>query len=76
MSWFVALCVCLSLVPLVRADLPPLIPRTTLFGNPEKASPQLSPDGKYLAYLAPDKKDVLQLWVRTLGDKDGAGGLT
>jgi dipeptidyl aminopeptidase/acylaminoacyl peptidase len=52
------------------AELPPLIPREVLFGNPEKASPQLSPDGKHLAYLAPDKKNVLQVWVRTVGKED------
>jgi dipeptidyl aminopeptidase/acylaminoacyl peptidase len=52
------------------AELPPLIPRDVLFGNPEKAAPQLSPDGKHLAYLAPDKKNVLQVWVRTVGKND------
>jgi hypothetical protein len=31
------------------ADLPPLIPRQILFGNPERTNPQLSPDGKYLS---------------------------
>ena len=49
-----------------RAELPPLIPRDVLFGNPDKAGPQLSPDGKYLAYLAPDNKNVLQVWVRSI----------
>jgi dipeptidyl aminopeptidase/acylaminoacyl peptidase len=59
------------LVPsMVRGELPPLIPRKVLFGNPVKAGPQLSPDGKHLAYLAPDKKDVLQVWVRTVGKDD------
>ncbi|MBD3883321.1 S9 family peptidase [Phormidium tenue FACHB-886] len=48
------------------AQLPPLIPREVLFGNPERARPQLSPDGKYLAYIAPDDKNVLQVWLRTL----------
>lgn len=52
------------------AQLPPLIPRAVLFGNPEKSSPQISPDGKYLAYIAPDKKNVLQVWVRTIGKQD------
>ena len=47
------------------AALPPLIPRDVLFGNPDKASPQISPDGKHLAYLAPDGKNVLQVWVRS-----------
>jgi dienelactone hydrolase len=47
----------------------PLIPRSVLFGNPEKADAQLSPDGKMLAYLAPDE-GVLNVWVRTLGQHD------
>lgn len=49
---------------------PALIPRDVLFGNPEKASPRLSPDGLKLAWLAPDKKDVLQVWVKTVGKDD------
>jgi hypothetical protein len=51
------------------AELPSLIPRNVLFGNPDKASPRLSPDGKKLAYLAPEK-DVLNVWVRTVGQQD------
>ncbi|MBI5624661.1 MAG: S9 family peptidase [Elusimicrobia bacterium] len=48
----------------------PLIPREVLFGNPVKASPKLSPDGTRLAYLAPSKEGVLNVWVRTLGKAD------
>lgn len=51
------------------ADLPTLIPRQVLFGNPDRASPRLSPDGKKLAYLAP-QDDVLNVWVRTIGQND------
>jgi dipeptidyl aminopeptidase/acylaminoacyl peptidase len=51
-------------------QLPPLIPREILFGNPERANPQLSPDGQYLAYIAPDEKNVLQVWLRTVGQED------
>ncbi|MDQ3817884.1 MAG: S9 family peptidase [Acidobacteriota bacterium] len=51
----------------VRAALPELIPREVLLGNPERMQPSLSPDGKLLAYIAPDKKNVLQVWVRTVG---------
>lgn len=51
-----------------RAALPPLIPRKLLFDNPVKASPLLSPDGKRIAYLAPDQKNVLQVWVQTIGE--------
>lgn len=50
-------------------QLPPLIPRKVLFGNPEKTGPQISPDGCFLAYLAP-KDSVLNVWVRTLGQTD------
>ena len=42
------------------------IPKEVLFGNPEKTSPKLSPDGTKLAYLAPDSKNVLNVWVRDL----------
>ena len=54
----------------LATQLPPLIPREILFGNPERSSPRLSPDGKYLAYIAPDEKDVLQVWLRTVGQQD------
>lgn len=53
-----------------QANLPPLIPREILFGNPEKTSPRLSPDGKYLAYIAPDENNILQVWLRTVGEED------
>lgn len=52
------------------ADLPPLIPREVLFGNPERTSPRLSPDGLRLAWLAPDTNNVLQVWVKTIGKDD------
>ncbi len=52
------------------AQLPPLIPREILFGNPAKMDPQISPDGKFLSYLAPDTKNVLQIWVRSLSGRD------
>lgn len=45
----------------------PLIPREVLFGNPEKLSPQISPDGRFLAFIAPDQRNVLQVWLRSLG---------
>ncbi|MGZ8444984.1 MAG: hypothetical protein ACXWXZ_16435, partial [Candidatus Binatia bacterium] len=49
---------------------PPLIPREVLFGNPAQKDPQISPDGKHLSYLAPDKNNVLQLWLRSLNGTD------
>ena len=53
-----------------KTELPPLIDREILFGNPEKTSPRLSPDGKYLAYIAPDENNVLQVQLRTVGEAD------
>jgi len=47
----------------------PLIPREVLFGNPERADPQISPDGTQLGYLAP-LDGVLNVWIRTLGKSD------
>ena len=60
----------LCLASLALAELPPLIPRDILFGNPERTSPRLSPDGQRLGWLAPDKKNVLQVWVKTIGKDD------
>ncbi|MBO0683333.1 MAG: PD40 domain-containing protein, partial [Candidatus Dormibacteraeota bacterium] len=45
--------------------LPPLIPRSVLFGNPTRLQPRISPDGKRLAYLAP-LDGVLNVWVGPL----------
>ena len=39
-----------------------LIPRSVLFGNPERTSPEISPDGGSLAWIAPHE-GVLNLWV-------------
>ncbi|HXW99651.1 MAG TPA: S9 family peptidase [Candidatus Acidoferrales bacterium] len=54
-----------TLVPAQTA----LIPRSVLFGNPARSSPEISPDGTMLAYLAPDE-GVLNVWVRTIGKND------
>jgi dipeptidyl aminopeptidase/acylaminoacyl peptidase len=46
---------------------PKLIPRTVLFGNPEKIRARISPDGKRLAYVAP-LDGVLNVYVKTIGE--------
>eukprot|EP00957_Ditylum_brightwellii_P090207 6870527-Ditylum_brightwellii.AAC.1 len=54
-----------------------IIPRDILFGNPKYASPMLSPDGIYLAYLAPNEDDVLNVFVRhTMDTSEGAWMVT
>ena len=47
-----------------------LIPRSVLFGNPERVSPAISPDGTRLAWIAPHD-GVLNVWVAPAGT--GAG---
>lgn len=53
----------------------PLIPRGVLFGNPDKASPKLSPDGTKLTYLAA-KDGVLNVWLALAGDVAAAKPIT
>src|SRR5690349_17739150 len=47
--------------PAVGKPKTDLIPRSVLFGNPERAGVRLSPDGKWLSWLAP-KDGVLNVW--------------
>jgi dipeptidyl aminopeptidase/acylaminoacyl peptidase len=53
----------------------PLIPRNVLFGNPDKAAPRISPDGKHLSYLAP-VDGVLNVWVAPVDDLAAAKVVT
>ena len=52
-----------------------LIPREKLFGNPERASPRLSPDGRYLAFRAP-RDGVMNVWVAPIGELERAVPVT
>jgi len=47
----------------------PLVPRHVLFGNPERVSPRISPDGARLAWIAPDA-GVLNVWVGAVGSDE------
>ncbi|MEL6237702.1 MAG: S9 family peptidase [Pseudomonadota bacterium] len=53
----------------------PLIPREHLFGNPTRAQGRLSPDGKYLSWLAP-VDGVLNIWVAPRDDLSAAKAMT
>jgi dipeptidyl aminopeptidase/acylaminoacyl peptidase len=52
-----------------------LIPRSVLFGNPERTNVQVSPDGKYLSWLAA-KDGVLNIWVAPIDHLDAAKAIT
>lgn len=62
-------CFILSTHVLFAAPAPELIPRDVLFGNPVKTSPQISPNGQMMAYLAP-VDNILNVWVKTVGQDD------
>ena len=49
--------------------LPPLIPLADFFDNPERALARVSPDGRWISYLAPDD-GRLNAWVRARGEPD------
>jgi dipeptidyl aminopeptidase/acylaminoacyl peptidase len=53
----------------------PLIPRSALFGNPVRAQARLSPDGRYISFLAP-REGVLNVWLAPFGRLDAAKPLT
>ena len=58
-----------------RSETIPLIPRRVLFGNPDRTSPQISPDGSRIAFLAP-VDDVLNVWVGPADDPKAASPVT
>lgn len=53
----------------------PLIERAKFFGNPTKAGGRLSPDGRWLSWVAP-RDGVLNLWVAPLDKPEQARALT
>ena len=53
----------------------PLIPRKVLFGNPDRAMVNISPDGAQIAYLA-SLEGVLNVWVAPREQPGGAHPVT
>ena len=68
-----ASCVALALVlSPIRAraqlkDLPPIIDRELFFGDPEISGAQISPDGKFIAFVKPFK-GTRNIWVKRTAD--------
>ncbi|MDH5830892.1 S9 family peptidase [Luteimonas sp. M1R5S18] len=56
-------------------DAVELIPREALFGNPERANVQLSPDGRTLSWVAP-LDGTLNVWVAPADDLSAAKAVT
>jgi dipeptidyl aminopeptidase/acylaminoacyl peptidase len=53
----------------------PLIERTKLFGNPSRVAGRISPDGKWLSWLAP-RDGMMNIWVAPTADPTKARPLT
>lgn len=53
----------------------PLIERAKLFGNPTRAQGRISPDGRWLSWLAP-RDGVMNLWVAPVSDPSQARPMT
>jgi dipeptidyl aminopeptidase/acylaminoacyl peptidase len=47
---------------MMSSSEPPLIERAKLFGNPTRAQGRISPDGRWLSWLAP-RDGVMNLWL-------------
>jgi len=59
----------------VPTPIPELIPREVLFGNPDKVSVALSPDGTKISFLAP-VGGVMNVWVGPADDPAAAKPVT
>jgi dipeptidyl aminopeptidase/acylaminoacyl peptidase len=65
-----------ALTPAQAADqAAPLIERSKLFGNPSRSGAQLSPDGKWLSWLAP-RDGVMNIWLAPVAKLAEARPLT
>jgi hypothetical protein len=59
----------------VKLDPPAVISREVLFGNPERVSARVSPDGSRIAFIAPSE-GVLNVWVAPAGELAAAKPVT
>jgi dipeptidyl aminopeptidase/acylaminoacyl peptidase len=62
-------------VPAIAQTNAPLIPREKIFGNPSQTAGRLSPDGKWLSWIAP-RDGVLNIWVAPAANPKAAKALT
>jgi dipeptidyl aminopeptidase/acylaminoacyl peptidase len=52
-----------------------LIARRALFGNPVRTQARLSPDGRFISFLAP-REGVLNVWLAPFGNLEAAAPIT
>ncbi len=76
MKKFILLLTLLFSTSALFAQQPPLIDRELIFGNPEYAGAQISPDGKYISFIKP-LDGTMNIWVKGVNEKfDAARPMT
>ena len=65
----------LATMPALAQTDVPLIPREKIFGNPTQVAGRLSPDGKWLSWIAP-RDGVLNIYVAPASDPKNARPMT
>ncbi|MGD9630725.1 MAG: alpha/beta fold hydrolase [Pyrinomonadaceae bacterium] len=76
MKKFILLLTLLFSTSALFAQQPPLIDRELIFGNPEYAGAQISPDGKYISFIKP-LNGTMNIWVKGVNEKfDAARPMT
>lgn len=66
----------LGVVSCAQAELPPLIPREVLMGNPVQAYAQISPDAQWYSYVAPSPQGVMNVWIQDINKTKPARMIT
>jgi dipeptidyl aminopeptidase/acylaminoacyl peptidase len=76
-SLLLAACAAMTVgaLPAIAQTGVPLIPREKIFGNPTRIAGRLSPDGKWLSWIAP-RDGVLNIFVAPAADPKSARPLT
>ena len=75
LSSLVAACALAAIPAFAQVTQVELIPRASFFGNPSKVQGLISPDGKWISWIAP-RDGVLNIWVAPASDPSKAKPLT
>jgi tricorn protease-like protein len=54
----------------IYAQLPDLLPKKVFFMGQTKTQAKISPNGQYIAYLAPSAQNVFNVWIKKLDKED------
>ena len=75
MAILAATCLTSLVATAAEVSAPPLIERSKLFANPSRVAGRVSPDGKWLSWIAPEE-GVLNIWLAPRSDLTKAHAVT